>query len=991
MLLRTKSWHSLRYGLLPPTAIVEQAVQLGHQVVGLTDINTITGIYDFILAAQQQGVKPIVGMELRRNRDNELLYLAYARNATGLQQLNAFRTQHNLAATPLPRQAPQLDHVHFVYPFTRYWSRPPGPREWLAVDWQHVHLLHGLTPEWRTKCLILPDVTLGCAEDYEFHRVLRAIANNSLLSKLPPGASARPDAFARAWSAYLKHYAAYPQLARQTALFAADCNFTFDFAAPKNKQSYTGDAYSDRELLASLAKSGLKARYGRDHAAARERLRKELAMIEQLEFTAHFLIAWDIIRYSKSQGFYHVGRGSGANSIVSYCLGLSEVCPLELNLYFERFLNPARATPPDFDLDWSWQERDQVLDYIFKRFGTERTAFVGTIGTFKYRSTLRELGKVFGLAKSEIDQLTRTPPQQHRQDPLMALIHRYAQRLEGFPNLRSLHSCGVLISELPLTCYTALEMPPKGFQTAQIDMYIAERIGFEKLDLLSQRGIGHIRDCVKLVKENRKTEVDIYTVDRFKQDDRVNEHLRRGDTLGCFYIESPAMRGLLKRLNCQSYETLVAASSIIRPGVAQSGMLREYIRRHHNPQVVRYLHPVFEQELGETYGVMVYQEDVLKIAHRFAGLSLAQADILRRAMSGKKDAEAQLPRIKARFFANCAERGYPLALVEEVYRQIASFAGYSFCKAHSASYAVESYQSLYLKVYYPLEFCVAVINNFGGFYRTEVYVHEARRAGGRIALPCVNCTDWPTTIVQRTVRLGFQHIKGFRQQDAATIVAERRRGGNYRSLADFLTRTRLGIEALEQLIVLQAFRFTGQPKQELLIQARLLHRPQQAPQQLPLFAQEAQFPPLPALDRTPIEDAFDEMELLGFTVSYSPFDLLQTAFRGTIRTKDFLAHAGQQIRLVGYLLCIKDVPTVKGMMNFGTWLDADGQLFDTTHFPEVLRRYPFRGSGCYLLRGKIVVEFGYPSLEIDRMARLPMVPDPRYADSTVGPSYRHLG
>ncbi len=295
--------------------------------------------------------------------------------------------------------------------------------------------------------------------------------------------------------------------------------------------------------------------------------------------------------------------------------------------------------------------------------------------------------------------------------------------------MRSIHAGGILISEEPVSCYTALDMPPKGFPTTQWDMYTAEEIGFEKLDILSQRGIGHIRESAEIILRNRSIDVDVHAIQKFKNDPKIKEYLKTGETKGCFYVESPSMRGLLQKLKCDDYTTLVAASSIIRPGVARSGMMREYIYRFHNPDKFKYLHPVMKEQLEETFGVMVYQEDVLKVCHHFAGLDLADADTLRRAMSGKYRSKQEMKRIVDKFFSNCREKGYSDELTKEVWRQIESFAGYSFSKAHSASYAVESFQSLYLKAHFPLEFMVAVINNFGGFYRTWVYVHEAKRYG----------------------------------------------------------------------------------------------------------------------------------------------------------------------------------------------------------------------------------------------------------------------
>ncbi len=305
---------------------------------------------------------------------------------------------------------------------------------------------------------------------------------------------------------------------------------------------------------------------------------------------------------------------------------------------------------------------------------------------------------------------------------------------------------------------------PKGFPITHFDMYAAEEWGFHKFDVLSQRGLGHIKDCVDLVRENQGKAVNVHDVAKLKTDERVRAQLRSSRCMGCFYIESPAMRGLLRKLRCDNYVHLVAASSIIRPGVAQSGMMREYIQRFHQPNSFEYLHPVFKEHLSETFGVMVYQEDVMKILHHFAGLGLDEADVMRRMMTGKKRSSEAFARLQQKYFDNCAARRYPDALAKEVWRQIESFAGYSFCKAHSASFAVESFQSLYLKTYFPLEFMVAVINNFGGFYSTEFYVHEARMSGATIHAPCVNRSRNLTRIEGKDIYLGMIHVRGLEKQ-----------------------------------------------------------------------------------------------------------------------------------------------------------------------------------------------------------------------------------
>jgi DNA polymerase-3 subunit alpha len=544
----------------------------------------------------------------------------------------------------------------------------------------------------------------------------------------------------------------------------------------------------------------------------------------------------------------------------------------------------------------------------------------------------------------------------------------------------SIHAGGILISEEPLHYFTAQQMMPKGFPITHFDMYGAEDLGFHKYDVLSQRGLGHIREAVEIVARNQGKVVNIHDVARIKEDKAVKERLRSGQCIGCFYIESPAMRGLLSKLHCDNYVHLVAASSIIRPGVAQSGMMREYIQRFPQPQSVRYLHPVFERHLGETFGVMVYQEDVMKIVHHFAGLDLDESDVLRRIMTGKKKSSDTFRQLRDKYFHNCKQRGYSETLTHEVWRQIESFSGYSFCKAHSASFAVESFQSLYLKTYFPLEFMVAVINNFGGFYDTELYVHEARMSGANMHPPCVNHSNYLTAIYGEDIYLGFVHIQQLEQKLAYAIVRERNQNGHYQNLPDFLRRIDIGLEQLMILIRIGAFSFTGMRKCALMWEATALFQHAHTHVgHLSLFEDDTPSYVLPDLQDGPLDQAFDEIELLGFPLC-SPFQLLATAPSGDfIKAQDMVAHAGKKVHMLGYYVTRKHVTTIKReLMAFGTWVDTSGYFFDSVHFPVEFSRYPFRGKGCYLLKGKIVLDFGFPSLEVTYMEKLPYVRDERY-------------
>ncbi|HUW91878.1 MAG TPA: DNA polymerase III subunit alpha [Bacteroidales bacterium] len=998
MYINCHSYYSLRYGTIPIERLSELAAAAGITRMVLTDINNTTGVPDFVRECGSRGITPAAGIEFRR--DNTLLYIGIARNNEGFRELNEFLTHHNFTGEPLPLRPPSFPNAYVIYPSGVGGSagRVNGAdsvngassagsddlttmrdNEFIGIRPSAAGRLISMTKKQLSKCVILQPVTMESPSDYPIHRSLRAIDNNLLLSRLEPHHTASPDEIMLPENEIIRPFEMWPQVTENTRRLLNDCSLQIDFTTPKNKKIYSASRYDDKLLLEKLALDGMKYRYGTKNKVAEERVRHELEIIDNLGFSSYFLITWDIIRYSMACGFYHVGRGSGANSVVAYCLKITNVDPIDLNLYFERFINPKRTSPPDFDIDYSWKERDTVTEYIFRRYGHRHTALLGTIGTFRGRSIVRELGKVHGLPVEEIDALITDPSSVSNRGEIQDMIFETGNRIADYPNLRSIHAGGVLISEEPVCCYTALDMPPKGFPTTQWDMYTAEELGYEKLDILSQRGIGHIAESAEIIKMNQGVDVDVHAVQKFKNDPLVKDHLRRGDAKGCFYIESPSMRGLLQKLRCDDYLTLIAASSVIRPGVARSGMMRQFIYRFHNPDKFEYIHPVMKDLLSETFGVMVYQEDVLKVCHHFAGLDLSDADTLRRAMSGKHRSKQEMQKITGRFFDNCRDKGYPEDITKEVWRQIESFAGYSFSKAHSASYAVESFQSLWLKSHYPLEFMVAVINNFGGFYRTWVYVHEAKRQGALVESPCINRSTYKTSIRKSTLYIGFIHLSGLQNSMAHEIIRERDDNGEYQDLSDFISRIGPGLEQCILLIRSGAFRFTGKSKALLLWEAHMQINKGKSESARTLFNPEPKKFVMPPFEQSRLEDAYDEIELLGFPVSMTWFDMLQTKFRGEITAAEMKGLTGRKVKMVGHLVTVKYIKTIKKeWMNFGCFIDSTGEFFDTTHFPQTLNSWPFRGSGTYLIQGKIVDEFGYTSVEVEKMARLPIQPDPRY-------------
>ncbi|HTB25445.1 MAG TPA: hypothetical protein VK711_08730, partial [Puia sp.] len=503
------------------------------------------------------------------------------------------------------------------------------------------------------------------------------------------------------------------------------------------------------------------------------------------------------------------------------------------------------------------------------------------------------------------------------------------------------------------------------------DMFVAEKIGLFKLDIVSQRGLGHIRETMDQVKKNKNITINIHEIEKFKNDPKVADQIRKADTIGCFYIESPGMRQLLKKLECDDYLTLVAASSIIRPGVAQSGMMKQYIYRFHNPNDFEYIHPKMKELLAETFGVMVYQEDVIKVAHHFGGLDLSEADILRRAMSGKYRGRSQFEEIKKKYFKNCRERNYSESVLTEVWRQIESFGGYSFSKAHSASFAVESYQSLFLKTYFPVEFMVSVINNFGGFYSRELYFHELKRTGAHIQAPCLNQSEYLTMVTGTTVYMGFIHVQGLEEQLMVTVIENRKQGGLFLNLADFIERISPGIEQLNILIRIGAFRFCGKTKKELLWEANFLHKKNTETFSSGfLFREQPQQFHLPELMQHPLDDALDEIELLGFPLC-NVFELSMEDPLSFLPARELSLYPGKLVSVLGYLITSKPVNTITNeTMHFHTFLDSEGEWLDCIFFPGISRYYPVTGKGFYAMKGKVVEEFGVYSVEVTECRKI---------------------
>lgn len=987
MYLNNHSYYSFKYGTVAPRELLEIASAWGIKRFALTDINNTSASLDFVRLSSKFGVEPILGVDFRNGANQ--CFVALAMNNQGFLEINRYLSGHLHKNIPIPDRAPLFENVQVIYPFSKYDGFKLRHNESLGVRPVDLNKLK-FSPfrNMVDKLIALQTGTFRNKRDFNSHRLLRAIDGNVLLSKLSVEEQSHQDCVFLSPGNLLNVYHEWPHLPENAQRILDLCHIDFDFGEDmdhKNQRTYTGSEKEDLLLLRQLCEEGMPYRYPNPDDALMQRLEKEIDIIHKKDFVSYFLISWDLVRYARDKGYFYVGRGSGANSIVAYLLRITDVDPIDLDLFFERFINLYRKNPPDFDIDFSWTDRDDVTKYIFDRFS--HVSLLATYSTFQYRATIRELGKVFGLPKHEIDTISGGRFDFSKLDDLSKLVIQYSRNIQDLPNHLSIHAGGILISEKPMHQYTATFLPPKGFPTTHFDMIVAEDVGLYKFDILSQRGLGKIKDTLEIIKVNRPEaeDIDIHDMKRFRADVEIKKRLREGKAIGCFYVESPAMRMLLQKLRVQDYLGLVAASSVIRPGVAKSGMMREYILRFRNPDRRPPETDVMMQLMPETYGVMVYQEDVIKVAHYFAGLSLGEADVLRRGMSGKFRSREEFARVKEKFFTNCIEQGHSKEHTVEVWRQVESFAGYAFAKGHSASYAVESYQSLFLKAYYPIEYMVATINNGGGFYSSELYLNEARLHGAIVEEPCVNNSGALSRLEGKTIYLGLHRIRGMENVSVKCLLESRTLQGPYRSLPDFISRVAIALEQLVLLIRAGAFRFTQLGKKALLWKAHFLlgHTKKNRPATT-LFQPTPREFELPVLLTEDHEDAFDQMELLGFPLC-NPFELLTSSSsnEGIPATK-FKEHIGKLITVMGYLIHIKKTTTSNAKtMYFGTFLDREGSFLDTVHFPPYSNKYPFRGKGVYQVKGILLEEFGAMTIEVREMHMMSMIQDPRYADISV--------
>jgi len=1021
--LNAHSYYSYLEGLPSPQEWANAARAHGLPALALTD-RWLTGAVEFYKACREAGVKPLLGLETEvLIEDSAANVIVLALNQTGWASLCALASQLH-ATDPLARAAPwamleskaegllcildsddetALTRLQTLFPQRLYLGlRAADEAERIRLARAHSTPLAAAPPMFYLE----PE-----AEDLQ--TTLTAIRLNVQRETLAASDAVRRAAHFLTPEDFYARFAAVPEAITATLEIAERCQLELPLGQPYYPQVELPAGQTAQSVLREKAYVGAERLYGAVAGEVGARLEKELAVIGERGYAPLFLIMQEILEYARQSGVPTASRGSASSSLVAHCLGITTPDPLYHNLYFERFLNPARATPPDIDTDVCSRRRERVIRYVFDKFGHKRVAMVGTINRFRERSALRETGKAFGLASGEITKLAEWLPERwgppHLQareiDAFAELTRRFPQHARMFahaasllehPDHLSVHPGGVVIAPGPLTARVPTFQAGKELPVTQMDLDAVEALGLIKIDLLGIRGLTVIGDVAEAIserpersrhgeaeaaqsKERAHPSTTLRILETIPEDDAATQTLiRAARTIGCFQIESPGMRATLKEINAQSIEDVLVALALYRPGPMTGGLKEAFVRRHLKQEPVRHLHPALAPLLQDTYGVILYQEQVLRIASQLAGMTLAEADLLRRAMS-HFDPGKQMQTLKERFIAGAEQKsGVPPAIGARVWELMAAFAGYGFPKAHAASYAVVAWRSAWCKAHYPAEFMAAVLANWGGFYRQRVYLTEARRLGLTVRAPHINHSQHEFCVVYErpspkppeqssagsaqgvSLYMGLDQVRELTQRTMERILQER----PFTSLSDFLARVDPRPTEAENLVRVGALEGLG----NIPALIRQLHGGRWERGQMALFAElEA------AEDDWTIEQKVAaQEELLEASVIAHPLELMaeKIAQTGALNTVTAAGRIGQRVRVAGMRQSWRRFSTRDDYVYFMALEDLDGML-EVMITGEIYRQHKaaFATAGPYVIEGQVELDAvsGEPSIRAEKI------------------------
>jgi DNA-directed DNA polymerase III PolC len=1013
--LRVRSYYTFLDSTLSPGAAVNLAKQHGFPAIALTDIGNLHGAVEFAQAAKRAGIKPIFGTELvladgHQGQNPLLLYVESARGYHNLNRLLSAKAAtasegEGAVATQQrrPIQVERLggftDGLIAVSPDVRLAGLFPGRFYQMAGK---AHLTPTLPYDPHPACghplpfprarddaerklplVACPAIHYALAGDRQKYDIMQSIRTLTLLRQEHPDKHADGRFHFRTPAEMAAGCKEHPEWLAHSLEIADRCHFEMPFGRPQFPAFVPPDGSTPREFLHRLVSDGLRRRYGERATSMRPQVEQELSIISAVGYEEYFLVVWNILQDCRAHGIEWITRGSAADSLVCYCLGISDVCPIRFGLYFRRFLNEERMALnklPDIDIDFPHDRKDDVVDLIFVKYGREHCAVVGGFSTFQAKSAFADVAKVLGMAEREVRRFTAHfpwsfgggwVPDEHtpsggaklrellaaspenrdlpvNEEPFKTALDM-AEFLDGFPRHPKMHPCGVVLSRQPMHELTPAFVSNKGYATTHFDMDAVEVIGLVKVDVLAQGGLAAMRD-VKAALAQRGVTVDLNALEPW-QDPQVWEMIS-GGARAVHHIESPAMTSLCRMCNVRDIDTLIAIVSVIRPGAANEGKKLAFTRRYQGLEPVTYPHPSLESVLRDAFGLVVYEEHILQICEAFAGLPPGRADVLRRALNKQK--RAVIAEIQEEFFASARRRGHDDAKIEEVWGLVAGFAGYAFCKAHSTAYGVEAYQAAWLKRNYPAEFMAAVLTNGKGFYDPLVYVLESYRLGLKFLPPTVNEPGPQFAAHGNAIRVPLTRTKGLTECTIKRLLAEHAHGA-FTSLPDFHQRVHPSPEDLEAMIRAGGFDEFGQTRTRQFWEGQRLTKAESGKRKVESETQSLEFDfeaganPVsdffaqnPALLREPArrERLEAETELFGYAVSGHPLELFDDVAWETYCPVSRLGeYVGEEVTTCGLVVEQRTHHQITGEpMKFLTLADWTGMV-ETELFAQTYKSY----------------------------------------------------
>lgn len=1035
--LHVHSPYSFTDGASTVDELVARAADLGMPALAVTDHNNVSAVVRLTKAAKRTGIKPIMGAEVTMEGGHHLTLLC--RGPEGYRNLCALLSSAHLEN---PRKRPEANFealsrykdglialtgcrralVPSLILRKRFGEARDavkrlksifGPQS-LVIEMSESLLpgsnalnryLYELAGAEGLRAAATNNVHYARKEDFFVHDILTCVRTLTKLDDVHPERRLNAENYLKSEDEMALAFKDYPDALRATVEIAAQCESPVDLGVPSFPSFAVPECYpSAAAFLRHLVFEGARKRYGKVTAQIDERLNYELYVIEKLGYEDYFLVVWDLVLFARNQGIRHAGRGSAADSAVAYCLNVTDVDPIAQNLLFERFLSLERGEKPDIDVDFDARRRDEVSAYVRKKYGEDHVAAVATYNTFQARSAIRDVGKAMGYSPDEIDIIAKRMPYYLSASKLterfdlvpelkglltpkkLKTLLEGAERLAGLPRFLATHLGGLVISRHPITHLSPVQYSAKGITIIQFDKDDVEDLGLVKIDLLSLRTLGAVEDSLNYMKKaGKKLDYDRLPLD----DAQTYRRLRASDTVGVFQLESPAQRALQARLGADNIEDIVASVALIRPGPIKGNMVEPYVRRRRGLEPITYLEPRLEPILKKTYGVILFQEQVIEIASTIAGFTPGEADKLRRVMTHMRSGE-EMENLGRLFVEKAVRSGVDEVTAEAIFQCMRGYASYGFCEAHARAFGTTAYKTAYLIEHHPAEFFGAILNNEPmGYYPISTICVEARRHGVKVSGPSANRSGKDVKVEGNEIILPFKMISGISARTIETIEEERRKGP-FKSFSDFVARVRPPVDVLRAMVLCGVFDEFGVSRKRLVwsIPARLKEYARGVAQDVTsdvasvvafdvastvasaaasVAASHAASDVVstPALVDAPEEDAQSvggdftiaekiayEYQVLGFSVSEHPMAVWREKLskQGFVSSRDLSnIRPGEFVKVGGIPVRPHRPPTKSGKIVVFVSLEDEDGLIDVTCFENVYKKY-----GKFLFPGELL-------------------------------------